>query len=242
MNSSEALAVGAACVVVGSELHAFANAPVTLVHNGDEARLFNCASRLGDTARYRPRRGGGRELHALREGRAAGHVHRCAARGRRAGWRRHVRLRVRRAHAVRAQPRAVRRDDRHAAADAILEERRILDRAADDDEGHVHAAEEKVEYSEVFRKVANESAREEIRGVLAEHRAWIGGERDAPLNASGVAQRTEGRTQWRGKPRGRVPEARPAWQRLSASLGRVLETMNSTRPVAKPSLKINSDA
>jgi hypothetical protein len=124
-----------------------------------------------------------------------------------------------------------------ARVDAIIDERRRLDRALNDYESFIYTTEERLQFNELFRRVTNETVRAEIAEVVAEHRNWLSAEKDGPLNETTLAQRLgELKDALRSvdKRAEELQKRGPAWQKLNASLAYVFETLNNTWPETKP--------
>jgi hypothetical protein len=118
--------------------------------------------------------------------------------------------------------------------DQILDERRKLDKARNDYESLIYSTDEKLEYNELFRKVTNETTRDEIRSVLAEHRQFLN---DGPLNESVLTNHFNGLKSVLKPIEKRMEEHEkrgPAWQRLNASINRVFNALNNTWPNSRP--------
>jgi hypothetical protein len=121
--------------------------------------------------------------------------------------------------------------------DEILEERRRLHVVRNNYESYIYDVQDKINFNPVYQKVVNETVREEIVKVLGEHRQWIGGEHDAPLNESIVQKKFDelkDATRAVEKRATEYQKRAPAWQNLNNSLNHVFRTINDTWPVAKP--------
>jgi hypothetical protein len=118
--------------------------------------------------------------------------------------------------------------------DQILDERRKRDKIRNDYETYIYSTEEKIDYDETFRKVANETVRDQLRVVLAEHRQFLN---EGPLNESTLNDHFNSLKDSLRSVQRRLDEylkRGPAWQRLNASLNNVFNALNNTWPKTKP--------
>jgi hypothetical protein len=121
--------------------------------------------------------------------------------------------------------------------EAIVEERRTLQRLQNDYESFMLRFTENLEFDANYKAVVNETIRKELADVIAAHKEWLHGEHHSPLNESVIQLKFDELKNATGAVSTRAEEfgKRPiAWQKLNASLNHVLRSLGMTWPVLKP--------
>lgn len=121
--------------------------------------------------------------------------------------------------------------------DEVMDERRRFQEIRNDYEGYIYKIKDKLEYDPIFKRVVNETERENLTAIANEHQAWLFGDHEEPLNASILQQRLDdikSNTSSAEKRAEELVKRAPAFNKLNVTLHNVFRSLNETWPSTKP--------
>lgn len=121
--------------------------------------------------------------------------------------------------------------------DEVMDERRRFQEIRNDYESYIYKIKDKLEYDPIFKRVVNETERENLTAIANEHQAWLFGDHEEPLNASILQQRLDdikSNTSSAEKRAEELVKRAPAFNKLNVTLHNVFRALNETWPSTKP--------
>ncbi|OHT02196.1 dnaK protein [Tritrichomonas foetus] len=121
--------------------------------------------------------------------------------------------------------------------DVILDERRRFAKIKNDYEGYIYRVKNNLEYNNTFKKVVNETERENLTNIANEHETWLFDTHPEPMNESMIRAKYDELRDQVSPAESRAEEyikRAPAFQKLNFSLNHVFRHLNETWPETKP--------